>query len=114
MSELRLIHVETNRLGVTRKFWADDQANITVEAIQDLEPFVEKSKREQIERGKKLGSEVACPIGMVPHVIAMKWLHDEGWFVYDADKCEAVEKKLKQKLNDPDWRYLLRTSELRV
>lgn len=42
----------------------------------------------------------------IPAVIAYKWLNEEGWDCYDP----ANQKKLIEKLNDPDWRYL-RTAE---
>lgn len=110
---MQLFHTETNALGVTRRFYSDDDANITVVAEQDLEPLVERNKRAQVDRGKRITSDYANPIATIPHVWAMHWLNTEGWWVYDADKDEGVEKKLNQKLNDSDYRWL-RTSELRV
>jgi hypothetical protein len=110
---MQLFHTETSKLGVTRKFFSDDQGNITVETSQDLSGFKDFCNKSANERGKKITSDYANTLGLVPPVIVMKWLHEEGWFVFDADKDEAVQKKLKQKLNCSDWR-LLRTSELRV
>lgn len=113
MSSLRLIHQETNALGVTRRFWADDEANITVEAVQDLEPLIERNKRAANDRGKKITSDVVNPIATIPPIFQLKFLKEEGWWIGDVDKCDWAEKKLKQKLNDPDWRFL-RTSELAI
>ena len=110
---MRLIHTETNALGVTRRYYGDDDGNITVEAEQDLEPLLDRNKAIQVENGKKITSDYSNPIATIPPIFITKWLNEEGWFVYDADKCPDAEKKFKRKLNDPDWRWL-RTSELRV
>lgn len=114
MSALRLIHSEVNDFGVTRFYWGDDNGNITVQAQQDLQQFVDDNKRTQIDRGKKITSDVCNPIGQIPHIIGMKWLHEEGWWWQDCDRDPSIEKKLRAKLNDSDYRYLLRTSELVV
>lgn len=110
---MRLIHAETNQLGVTRRYYADDDGNITVEAEQDLEPLLDRNKAAANDRGKRITSEIANPVATIPPVIALHWLNTEGWWVFDAGKCPDAEKKLRQKLNDPDWRHL-RTSELAV
>lgn len=110
---LALFHRETNLLGVTREYYSDDEGNITVNAIQDLEPLLDHNKAVANDRGKKITSEFANPIATIPPVVALHWLNTEGWWVFDASKCPDAQKKLQQKLNDPDWRYL-RTSELRM
>lgn len=114
MSALRCIHSATNEYGITRHWWADDKGNITVEAVQDLEPLIEHNKAAQAARGKKITSELYNPIGVIPPIFISKWLHEEGWFVYDAERDPDVDKKLRAKLNDPDFKYLLRTSELAI
>lgn len=110
---MRPFHVETNALGVTRRFFSDGEGNITVEAIQDLTPLLERNKAAANDRGKSITSEIANPIASIPPIFVVKWLNEDGFNVFDADRCEFAEKKLKRKLNDPDWRFL-RTSELNV
>lgn len=110
---MQLFHVETNALGVTRQYFSDDKGNITVNAIQDLEPLLDRNKAAANDRGKRITSDYANPIATIPPVIALKWFNEEGWWIYDADKDEDVQKKLNEKLNSSDWRYL-RTSELVV
>lgn len=110
---MQLFHTETNAFGVTRKFYSDDEGNISVETSQDLSAVKQFCNAMQLHRGKTIDSDYKNTLGLVPPVIVMKWLNEEGWFVFDADKDEAVEKKLREKLNDGEWR-LLRTSELRV
>ena len=110
---MELFHVEHSKTGVVRRFYSDDKGNITVDTQQDLQELVDYSKRVQVDRGKKITSDYANPIGMVPPVFVVKWLNEEGWSVFDADKDPSVEKKLKAKLNSNEFMWL-RTSELRV
>lgn len=110
---MRKFHSYVTPLGVTRDYYSDDEGNITVNASQDLEPLLDRNKAAANDRGKRITSDYANPIATIPPVIALHWLKTEGWWVFDADKDEGVEKKLNQKLNSSDWRYL-RTSELRV
>lgn len=110
---MQLFHVETNALGVTRQFFSDEKGNITVNAIQDVEPVLDRNKAAANDRGKRITSDYANPIATIPPVVALHWLNTEGWWVFDADKDPDVEKKLNQKLNCSDWRHL-RTSELAV
>jgi hypothetical protein len=109
----KLIHREYNAMGVLREMTIDEKGNVEVNLVQDLEPLVEQNKRAQLERGKRITSDYANPIGTIPHVIALKWLREEGWWWMDADQDPAVDKKLKEKLNSSEWRWL-RNSELRV
>jgi len=109
---MRLMHTEINEWGVARRYYADDMTGeITVAIEQDAAPIVEENKRKANENGKAIASEVACPAASIPVGVILKWFHEEGWWVYDANKDPDVERKLNQKLNDSEWRHL-RTSEL--
>jgi hypothetical protein len=110
---MQMFHVETNALGVTRQYFSDDDGNITVNAIQDLEPLLDRNKSVANDRGRRIDSDYANPVATIPPVVALHWLQTEGWWVFDADKDPDVERKLNQKLNCSDWRHL-RTSELRM
>lgn len=55
------------------------------------------------------GGRVMRRAASIPPIIVLKWLNEEGWNVYDPNH----EDKLKQKLNDPDWKWL-RTADYRV
>ena len=107
----RLCHVSRNEFGIARQFFIDDEGNVTVNAIQDVEPNIENNKANANERGKRITSEVANPVAHIPHIVGLKWLTEEGWWWQDADKDPDVDKKLKAKLNSNEWRHL-RTSEL--
>lgn len=110
---MKLFHTYTNEWGVTRQFFSDDEGNITVNAIQDLEPLVDHNVAQANHRGKEIVSDYANHVATVPPVWMLHWLKEEGWWFYDAFKDPDVEKKLVQKLNDLDFRKL-KTSELRL
>lgn len=109
---MQLRQVTRNEFGITRRFFIDPTtAEITVEEIQDVEPILESNKRSANDRGKRITSEICNPVASIPNGVMLKWLREEGWWVYDADKDPDVQKKLNAKLNSNEWRYL-RTSEL--
>lgn len=109
---MRLCHSETNDFGITRRYFSDPMTGaITVEEAQDVESIVENNKRLASGNGRAISSDVANPVASIPTGIILKWLREEGWWVYDAHKDPDVERKLNQKLNSNEWRYL-RTSEL--
>lgn len=80
---------------------------------QDVEPILEANKRERYNaKGKatekgRMGFKVAS----IPISVQYKWLTEEGWDCLSPDP--DCQKKLRQKLNDPEWRHL-RCAELVV
>lgn len=108
---MRLLDVTVNALGIVREFWADDDGNITVNAKQAIDPIFDNNRVNANERGKRITSEVSNPVASIPHIVALKWLNEEGWWFGDADRDPDVDRKLKAKLNSSEYRYL-RTSEL--
>jgi hypothetical protein len=95
--------------GGMKVFFVHAGDEVQIHYSQDATPLLDRNKSAQTFRGKRITSDYANPIASIPPIIAMKWLNEEGWWVYDP----AAKDKLKAKLNDPEWRYL-RTSELRV
>lgn len=108
---MKLLDTYTNALGVTRRIFGDDDGNLTVEASQDLTALLDRNKAAANDRGKCITSDYSNPVATIPPVVALMWLEQEGWWVFDAGKDPDVERKLNQKLNSSDWRHL-RTSEL--
>src|SRR3546814_13787068 len=82
---LTLFHTETNKLGVTRQFFSDEEGNVTVNAIQDLEPLLDRNKAAANDRGKAITSEYANPVATIPPVVALMWLQQEGWWVFRSE-----------------------------
>ena len=101
--------------GITtyRRFNYSPHGRSTVDYVahQDVESILEANKAERwnakgrvCERGRK-GLKVA----RIPISVQYKWLTEEGWDCLSPDP--DCQKKLTQKLNDPEWRHL-RCAEL--
>lgn len=48
-------------------------------------------------------------VASVPYIVALKWLNEEGWWMFDPDHAD----KLAAKLNSSEWAHL-RTAEGRL
>lgn len=80
----------------------------TLRTVQDIDAILDDNKSGQYnakgratERGR-IGFRVAS----IPIMVQYKWLHEEGWDCMSNDP--GCQKKLRQKLNDPEWRHLRR------
>lgn len=77
--------------------------DFAIETVGDVEPVIEANKRLLTD-----GSTGYSPsrdmkrIASVPMNIYLKWKQELGVDMLNKDH----EKKVKQLLNDPDWRYL--------
>lgn len=85
-------------LGITEIFHGSDDGNqFTIETIQDVEPLLDlnKAKLNEVSNSDKWGDGKL--VASIPMVIYDQWLR-EG--IMDD------QQKLKQKLNDPDNRFM--------
>lgn len=93
--------------GDVHHYWRDDgNGGGEVVSQQDVVPIIEKNKKMQTHTDGWTASRVFRRAAHIPDIVALKWLNEEGWWIHDPN----ARNKLRQKLNDPDWRYL-RTSE---
>jgi len=98
--------------GITtfRRYNHNSNSKDTVDYVtkQDVTEILEDNKAAQWDaRGKvtergRYGLKVAS----IPITVRYKWLTEEGWDCLSSDP--GCKKKLRQKLNDPEWRYLRR------
>lgn len=97
--------------GITTYHHFDYQTGMTtIETVQDMQPFIEQAKALQndTEYSKNGIKNEFWHAATIPINIQYQWLK-EGIDVFNKDHWV----KVKQKLNDPDWKYL-RTSLGRV
>jgi hypothetical protein len=104
---MRLRHAEIV-LGGVRRTWVDDDGTVVDQLISDVTPVIDQNKRhatgDHSPIAPWLGDKVAC----IPLVIAEKWLNDHGVDVFQREHWPRV----RQLLNDPDWRYLRTTDKV--
>jgi len=91
--------------GVTQYFHYDElTGNWGIESVQDVEPFLELNKALQNdpEYSRQGIKQSWWHVARIPILVQEKWLREEGIDIYNKDHWP----KVKQKLNDPEWRYL--------
>jgi hypothetical protein len=88
-----------------------DQSTSDYVTHQDVEPILEANKREKFNaKGKVCEKDrIGFKVARIPITIQYKWLVEEGWDCLSSDP--DCQKKLRQKLNDPEWCHL-RVAEL--
>jgi len=94
--------------GITQYFHYDEtDGKWGIESVQDVEPFLDRNKaRQNDENYSKNGiKNDFWHVAHIPNVVIERWLR-EGIDVYNKDHI----KKVRAKLNDPDYRYLKATS----
>jgi len=74
---------------------------------QDVQPLLDQNKDAANTNAGWMGKDKwGRRAASIPLTLWMKWLNEEGWDAFNPEHFD----KLKQKLNDPDYRYL-RTAE---
>lgn len=83
----------------------DDSTKITsIERVQNIEPILERNKAlANTEHEKKGIKNSWWHAGIIPLTVIEEWLK-EGVDAFSEDPWHR--KKVKQKLNSPDYRYL--------
>ena len=87
------------------RFHGHNDGTFTIETFQDVEPFLEKNKRElqaRVEAGRRHKVEDMRKIASIPNIVAEKWLKEFGINVFDKNDMP----KIKKMLNHPDYAYL--------
>ena len=102
----------TSGCGVTW-LWQDDEQGLgaTALAVQEVTPILERNQAMAGHNSGYTPSRDMARIASIPLTVIYKWLTEEGWDALSPDP--DCQRKLAQKLDDPEWRYL-RTSELIV
>lgn len=76
-------------------------------AYQDTDAILDVNKAMATENDGYSPSREIRRAATVPHSVMLKWLVEDGFWFYDAfSGDEFAKRKLRQKLNDPDWAHL--------
>ena len=97
-----------------------DTDTTIIETETDLEPVLEFNKAlQKHDRGRVIAGSPhfnayeAAGIenewfhaARIPNPIIEKWLIEDGIDVFKWGKCDWTTRKIKQRLNSPEWKYL--------
>lgn len=102
----------TSSAGVQWHMKTDPETGgVVIQGVQDVYELLERNKAMMAENdGWSKGEKFMRRAASIPAHLRMKWLIEEGW---DAWRADLYWDKLRQKLNDIDYRHL-RTAHWRV
>lgn len=89
---------------VVNRFHEHADGSFTIQTLQDVEPYLERNKREALSAAKH-GDGIGRKVASIPLAVAEKWRVELGFDILK-DRDPA---KLRALLNDPD-NLFLRTS----
>lgn len=95
--------------GVTQYFhYHESTGEWGIESVQDVDPILDWNKSAQNHDSYSSNGikNEFWHVARIPIVIQEKWLREDGIDVFNKDHW----KKVKSKLNDPDYRYLKTTT----
>jgi len=87
--------------------WHVDGTNLIRERVQDVEPIIEHNKALQNDH-ETPDDVMGRRIAKIPLIIVERWINEDGMNILDTAKHgkKAIERFIRRKLSDPDWRYL--------
>ena len=86
-----------------------DGKTFDINKTQEVGSLLNANKAQSNEVGRKATDDCYNRVASIPAIIIAKWLLEDNLDIYHPDHA----KRLKQKLNDPEWLYL-RTNEMRL
>ncbi len=104
---MRLRHAEIVLGGVRRTF-VDDAGNVADQLVADCTDQIDANKRHANGDHSPIAPWLGDKVASIPLVIVEKWANELGVNVFDRSHWP----KVKQLLNDPDWRYLRTTHKV--
>lgn len=95
------------RQAVSKYHWDDQEKKLTIHKRTDVTDIIESNKRQQpLTIDSRFGNQMMHHVAQIPLTIVEQWKR-EGLDIFD--RSPEMRKKLKRKLNDPEWRYLKST-----
>ena len=95
--------------GISQYFhYSESTGEWAIESVQDVDTILDMNKSMQNDESySELGiKNEFWHVARIPVVIQEKWLREDGIDVFNKDHW----KKVKRKLNDPDYLYLKTTT----
>lgn len=105
---MKLIDSERSDRGhLVRYYWDDADSRLHIRTTYDSSDVIKANKAQQIlSLDTRFGGEMMHHVAEIPDGIVVKWLA-EGIDVLSTDP--DMKKRVRRKLDDPDYRYLKST-----
>lgn len=89
-------------------YWDDNSETLTVRNRHEVGDILEGNKRQQnASIDSRFGNEMLHHVADIPMAVVVKWKQELGVDVFSNDPWH--KKRVRQLLNDPDYRYLKTT-----
>ena len=95
----------TSSAGIDH-YTIEDEDGLRFYSEQRTDPILDRNKAMATHNDGYTPSRDMRRVASVPYSLALKWLNEEGWWMFDP----ACHDKLMQKLNSSEYAYL-RTAE---
>lgn len=95
-------HLYTSYPGVRHYIEDEEHGKFKIHSFQDSEAILDENKAMATHNDGYSPSRDLRRAARIPPIIALKWLNEEGWWMWDPNCAD----KLKAKLNDPDYLWL--------
>ena len=99
----------SERTGIKRHWRDNNDGTYSVIATQDLDGVLDFCKAAATHNDGYSGTRELKRVFFLPDILVLKWLSEEGWYAYDPNSVD----KLNRKMNDPDYAHL-KTSPGRI
>lgn len=98
-----------SKAGIRWGYREDAGGGATLISQQEVAPILEQNKAMATHNDGYSKSRELARVATIPISIIYKWLHEEGWYAFDKDP--ETRRKLAQKLDSSEYRYL-KTSDI--
>lgn len=106
MAEKRFLF--TSSAGINH-YMVEDESGVRFASEQHTDDMLDRNKAMLTHNDGFNKARDMKRVASVPYIVALKWLNEEGWWMFDP----ACAHKLAEKLNSSEWAHL-RTAEGRL
>lgn len=92
----------TSEQGVAHFIRDNHDGTQSILSRQDTDPILDRNKAMATENDGYSPSKEMRRVASIPYALAVKWLNEEGWWMFDP----GAASKLAEKLNSSEYAYL--------
>jgi len=86
-------------------YWDDNEQKLTVRNRHEVGDILDGNKRDQARSvDHRFGGEMMHRMAEIPMAVVVQWKQKYGVDIFSSDPWH--KKRVRQLLNDPEWRYL--------